>query len=228
VLPSPPSGPCAPRPLSRLRLFLLAVAATLAQGARAEPVQVVVLPVVVHSLEREDYLRAGLADMIASRLGQSPQLSVLRVEDPERATTELEQARAAARELGADYVLFGSFTHFGEGASLDLACAPVAGDAGASRQIFVQSGALGEIIPRLDDLAGKVTEYLTSGAGPEAAPGSPAGTAPGAGSAEVEELRARIEALERHVYGEGAEPTEAADADRPAALPAPGPDEGLR
>ena len=132
---------------------LLTVLTASPQPAHAAPARVAVLPVVVHSLGDESYLREGLADMLASRLGQSPALAVLRVEDLAQATTDLERARAAARGVGAEYVVFGSFTHFGEGASLDLSCARVSDDDAVLGQIFIQTGTIGEIIPKLDDLA---------------------------------------------------------------------------
>ena len=56
-------------------------------------------------------------------------------------------AREAGRAVGAQWVLFGSFTRFGEGASLDVSCVPVAapGDPGP-RSIFVQSGQIADLI----------------------------------------------------------------------------------
>ena len=59
--------------------------------------------------------------------------------------------------------MFGAFTQFGAGASLDVQCAAVKADADARpRRIFVQSGTLGEIIPKLDDLAAKIARFMTS------------------------------------------------------------------
>jgi hypothetical protein len=172
-------------------------------AAAEERVRVAVLPVLVHSDGPEDYLRDGLADMLASRLGQQAGVEVVRVESAEQATVELEAARAAGKTLGADYVLFGSFTHFGEGASLDLACAPVPESDAPPRAIFVQSGTLGEIIPRLNELAQKVARYLQ---GPTATP--PVSAAPPAEDSgdlldalsELDELRARVGALESEVF----------------------------
>jgi TolB-like protein len=173
-------------------LLPLALAAGRAEAAGAR-VRVAVLPLAVNSLEAEDHLRAGLADMLASRLGQMPGVAVIRVEEAGLATTDAGKAVAAGREVGADYVLFGSFTHFGAGASLDVQCASTHeadDDAGAARRIFVQSGTLGEIIPKLDELTGKVARFVENGRGDEA-PGLPA-----AGPGEVEALRQRVESLE--------------------------------
>ena len=184
------------------RIAVPALALLVAGGAQADAPpagsRVAVLPIVVHSVENHDYLRAGLADMLASRLAQQPGLEVVRVEDPKAATTDLQAARAAGQAVGADYVLFGSFTRFGDGASVDLSCAKTR-EGDAARRIFVQSGTLGEIIPRLDDLARKVGAFVVAGGAGGAPPVSaapPAGGAPAAG-----DLEARIEALERAVFG---------------------------
>lgn len=187
-----------------LALALLVLAAGPAWAGEA--VRVAVLPVLVHSDGPEDYLRNGLADMLASRLGQQEGVEVVRVDDPGRATVELEAARAQGQGLGADYVLFGSFTHFGEGASLDLACAPVPESAQAPREIFVQSGTLGEIIPRLDELARKVARYLQDPAAP-----APVSVPPPQADdtelldalSELDELRARVDAIETELFSAG-------------------------
>jgi len=181
--------------------------------AAAEPVRVAILPVVVHSLENHEYLRDGLADMLASRIGQAPGVSVVRVDASENATTDPEAARETARALGADYVVYGSFTTFGQGASLDVACAPA--EAASSdgktptRQIFVQSGTLGEIIPQLDGLAEKVARFATTGAAPVSSGPPQRSTPVSSTSAEAAQngdapdlrlLLERVEALEKKVY----------------------------
>jgi len=154
---------------------------------------VAILPVVVHALEEREYLRDGLADMLASRLGRQSGIGVIRVDDPERATVDTEAAQAAARAVGADFVLFGSFTRFGEGASLDMHCVGVDAAAGADpRSIFVQTGQLSELIPRLDGLAERVALHVRG----RAPSGAEAAAATGSGS-ELADLRERLEALER-------------------------------
>jgi TolB-like protein len=190
-------------------LPLLAVAA-----AAAPTVRVAVLPVVVHSLEQREYLQNGIADMLSTRLERNDALAIVRVRDAAQATTDGEAARAAARAAGAEFVVFGSFTRFGDGASLDLRCLPVAGAKGDDpRSVFVQSGSVSEIIPRLDDVAEKVARYVTSG--DTGTPAVASGPSPAAGGAppeafqdalsELDELRARVERLEELLYSrEGA------------------------
>jgi hypothetical protein len=178
---------------------LLAALLPCGAEAAASAARVAVLPVVVHSEAPSEYLRDGLADMLASRLGLAPGLEVVRVDDPKEATTDAGRARAAARSVGADWVLFGSFTHFGQGASLDLVCSPAAEEVSAPpRQLFVHSGTLGEIIPRLDDVASKVAAYVAGSRSTPAVSSGPEG--PGDvqdALSELEDLRQRVEALER-------------------------------
>jgi TolB-like protein len=205
------------RSLGRLAPALLLLAA--AALAAAQPrIRVAVLPVVVHSLDQQEYLRSGISDMLGIRLEQHANLTVVRVTDVSQATTDMEAARRAGRELGAQYVVYGSFTRFGEGASLDLRCTSTAagGEASDPRAIFVHAGSLGEVIPRLDDLAQKVARYVAaapSGAAPPGA-GAAAGAAPAGNAAssealqdalsELEDLRQRVDRLEEAVHGGGA------------------------
>ena len=170
----------------------LALLGAVAPARAEERRTIAILPVVVHAVEQQAYLRDGLADMLASRLGLQPGIGVIRVDDPSRATSDPDVARAAAKAVGAQWVLFGSFTRFGEGASLDMQCLPVAapGDPGP-RSIFVQSAQVAELIPRLDGLVERVALHVL---GREEAG---AAAAPSAGRAELDELRRRVDALER-------------------------------
>jgi TolB-like protein len=178
--------------------------------------RVVILPIVVHSALRDsEFVSQGIAAMLSARLEQQGKVTVVRVEDASAATTRVPAAIEAGRASGGDYVVFGEFTQFGDGASLDVQCVPVDSpeevDAIDARRVFIQSGAMGEIIPKLDVLVSKLALYLesqSSGEGvaveapvPAAAPetsGAFAAESPPPG--EVDDLRERVEALERAVY----------------------------
>jgi TolB-like protein len=201
---------------------LAAALLLLATPSEAEPrVRVALLPVVVHSIEQSEYLQRGIGDMLGTRLEQNPALSVVRVQDPAQATLDPEAARRAAQAAGAAYAVFGSFTQFGEGASLDLRCVPVQGGSDAPRAVFVQAGTVGEIIPQLDDVADRLARHVVSPAAaapPVAAGPASTGARPPAAPAlkgDVDALRARVERLESLVLGR--------DAARPAPPPAPAP-----
>ena len=120
----------------------------LARDSSAQLLRVALLPVVVHSATPDNaYVSTGLAEMLSARLEQFEGVAVIRVGEESKPTTEAA-AVEAARSVGASYVLFGSFTQFGAGASLDLRCAPVDGS-NDGRRIFIQAGTMAEIIPRL-------------------------------------------------------------------------------
>jgi hypothetical protein len=183
------------------------------RAARAELVRVAMFPVAVNSSFSEtEHLSAGLGDMIAARLEQSGQILVIRVD--EKARTR-EEAIVAGKKAGANYVLFGSYTQFGDGASLDLRCAPVVGgETDAPRRVFVQAGSAGEIIPKLEVLAQNVSRYLLEdamapGGSPERSQNAAAPRAPDATS--LVDLELRIEALERVIFAPppAAKPAEA-------------------
>lgn len=173
-------------------------------GAGAAPAidddipKLLLLPIVVHSSEDPEYVRDGLADMLTARFARIGALELIRPADPERGTTDLEQALKLGRKAGADFVLYGSFTRFGQGASLDVQCSPTDETLARAplREIFVHSGSIGEIIPDLDELAGKVSRFAKGEiiAPAALAVSASAGGAPAAQS--IEELVSRIEALE--------------------------------
>jgi len=190
--------------VGRLIIGLIAAGGLAFPVAAADgPIRVAMLPIVVHAASGEaDYLSKGLAEMLSARLEQTGGIQVIRLESNSRSTTSMEVAISAGKAAEAEYVVFGSFTQFGSGASLDVRCARVGGaaekDDPESRQVFVQSGELGEIIPRLGDLSGRIVQFLKGGA-VAAAPreGDAAGPAE---SAAVGALERRVEALERAVF----------------------------
>ncbi|MCH2170963.1 CsgG/HfaB family protein [Myxococcota bacterium] len=178
-----------------------ATAATTANGA---PVRVALLPVAVHTSEADnEYLSRGISDMLSARIERSGEVVVTRAPEGGAATTRIDQAMKAARSLGAQFVVFGSFTQFGAGASLDIHCLPVPdreeADERVARRIFIQTGTLEEIIPKLDELSAKLTRYLAS---PDAL--EQVGTeapVPGVAGSPQSDFEGRIEALERVVFG---------------------------
>ena len=182
------------------KLFALAacVCALVPSFAAAGAARIVILPVVVHSPTPDPgYVSSGLSDMLSARLEQLGGVDVVRVDDASLATTRVGEAIQAAKAMNGDYVLFGSFTQFGDGASLDIQCAPVQ-SAAPVRNIFVQSGTMGEIIPKLDELADKVARYIRGEIPPRAA--ALPSTNGAATAEELDDLHRRLEALERAVF----------------------------
>ena len=192
-----------------------------AESSGARP-RLLLLPIVVHSAEDPVYLRDGLSDMLAARFDRIGAIELVRAAADQEGTARLDEALEIARKARADYVLFGSFTRFGRGASLDVQCAPSeSGDNGAGREplreIFVHSGSIGEIIPDLDELAGKVSrfaqgEQVLSSAGDVAAGAASAGPS----SPQIAELEERVAALEA-AFAEALEALEAPAIETPEA-----------
>ncbi len=175
------------------------------------------LPMVVHSAEAPDYLRRGLSDMIASRMERIPDLEVIRIDDTKAATSSLAKALEIGRDNKAQFVLFGSFTRFGTGASLDVQCAGTANKEGEEplREIFVHSGSIGDVIPDLDDLVGKVARFVVADysdratAAAAAPKGGPAGDA-ASNSRAMKQLEDRVAALEAAISKLEAQPADVA------------------
>ena len=169
-----------------------------------ERARIAVLPVVIHAMEEQAYLQEGLADMLSARLAQHIGIGVIRVDEAAAATTDPDEARAHGRSAGGDWVVFGSFTHFGNGASLDLRCVRVDGsDPDETRSIFVQTGSLEQIIPRLTNMADRLAAHIHAGPVADvAAPPTAAAAAAPRDDAELQALKRRVEALEATVYEE--------------------------
>jgi TolB-like protein len=208
---------------------VLLLAAAGAPAAPAGTTRIALLPIAVHAAGSDvDYLQSGLAEMMAARLDQYDGIIVVRPASDAMPPADEAAALEAARAMGAQFVLWGSFTRFGDGASLDLRCASVgeapAGDEvarDAARRLFVQSGTLAQIIPQLDTLANKVARHALSGSGEprivgaEAPAAEAAPAAPGPGA--LDEIVRRLDALERVVFqpvaaGSGTAPSPEPDA----------------
>ncbi len=190
-------------------------ATTPGSGAAEEAARIALLPIAVHSAHAApEYLRAGLAEMLTSRLEQGGEISVIRLE-PDTIPTSQRMALELGRPSGADFVLYGSFTQFGEGASLDVRVVPTNGSRPeGERRIFIQSGSVAEIIPQLSELANKVVRYVKNGESQEIPDPASAsdGIPPRASDPDYESLLRRIDALEKSVYQRAAEAAEAAAA----------------
>jgi TolB-like protein len=193
--------------LSRRRFALLIAFAALLASPRAradDRVRVALLPLVVHSSEGREYLQQGMTDMLVSRLGRERRIAVIPIEGAATATTDAEAARKTGLANDAAYVVFGSLTRFGEGASVDLAVASVTNPASEPRKIYIHADTMGALIPLLDGAADRVSGVVLSGGGPEAVAAGP--DAASGTTSEVQELRRRVEVLERAVFSSTALP----------------------
>jgi TolB-like protein len=128
-------------------------------GRAADRIEkVLVLPFTLNAAQEMGYVREGILDMISSRLSWEGRVQVLDKAVANKAAADIrgelndDSARALARSLGADYVVYGSMTVFGQAVSLDAriigvdpARPPVAAHA--------QSERLDGVIARVGDFA---------------------------------------------------------------------------
>jgi len=165
------------RRFGRFQASSLAILLVATSAHADERVRVALLPLVVHSAEGRDYLQQGLADMLVSRLARTERLAVVPVDDPKAATDDAATARKTGLANGAEFVVYGSFTRFGEGASLELRCASVRDAKAEPRHIYVHANSMGELMPMLDGVADRTT-YAVLGPSPDTPPVSNGPTAP--------------------------------------------------
>ncbi|RIL04720.1 MAG: hypothetical protein DCC71_13015 [Proteobacteria bacterium] len=163
-------GWCAPR----IAALVLTLCAALPAPSRADDrVRVALVPLVVHSADGRDFLQRGLADMLVSRIGRERRIAVLPIDDAKAATADADAAREVGAANGAAWVVFGSFTHFADGASLDLACTPVRESDGEPRRIYVHAATMADMIPLLDKVAERAAAIVLGGADAAPAAASP-------------------------------------------------------
>jgi len=154
--------------LNKIRYFLIlaVLAALLAAptGAAAEQT-VAVVPFTVYAEKDLTFLQKGIVDMLTSRLSQEGEVTVIGREST-AAALEIaggplnpETAQSLGKKLGADYVLFGSLTVFGESVSVDAQMLDVAGRR-PPLPFFTQSASFGEVIPAIDRFAALINEEV--------------------------------------------------------------------
>jgi TolB-like protein len=152
-----------------------------AAGSAAEtPKKVAILPFEINAPEDLSYLREGIMDMLASRISWEGKVEAIEEQLVKDALSGREGAlnEAAAREvgtaLGADYVLFGSLTVFGESVSIDAKMIALKEER-PPVSVYAQTKGMGEVIPRINDFAQDINNKIF-GRGPApvaAAPSQP-------------------------------------------------------
>jgi TolB-like protein len=182
-------------------VFALSVIAALgARGALAEDTaggvkKVAVVPFAMNSDKDLTFLQNGIYDMLASRLasGEVVVTEKARILDAVKSKSGAWNAQSAAvlgKELGADFVLIGSLTVFGESVSMDATMVDVSG-ARPPLAVFNQAKGLDAVIPTVDDFAKQVNAKIFGrGAAPEES-----AAAQGAGSAAQPDIYAHPEKL---------------------------------
>jgi TolB-like protein len=166
-------------------LTLVFVIVVLAPAIWAEePVKVAILPFAMNADKDLSYLRDGIVDMLASRIYYEGKVTVVEKGRVKRAmeghtgALNLQSASAIGRELGADYVLFGSLTIFGESVSMDATMANLSKEE-PPVTVFTQTQGMETVVPEINRFAQKVNAKIFGRPYPEEAPAyGPAAAAP--------------------------------------------------
>jgi len=132
----------------------------------AEPVKIAVFPFTIHAEKDYDYLKAGVVDMLTSRLTYGDRIVVIDKAETaaalERALTtavDEDAARDIAGQLGAHYALIGSMTVFGTSISMDIKVIDVSGRMPV-RTFFKQSQGMDGVIPGVNAVAADINAQV--------------------------------------------------------------------
>lgn len=176
------------------KFLLVAVAAALLAvvpgisgvPAAERPVKIAVLPFTINAERDLGFLREGIQDMLASRLYWKDRVEVIEKGVVREAVAEekgplnVEAAEGVGRKLGADYVLFGSLTVFGESVSMDATMASLTKQ-GPPVTVYVQTQGMETVIPEIDRFAQKVNGQIFGRAPEVQTAYAPAAGGPGPG-----------------------------------------------
>ena len=139
---------------------------------------IAIVPFKVNAEKDMSFLRDGIYDMLASRLYKEGETEVLgrqRVEKalPAGGAVTESSARDLGRQLGADFILFGSLTVLGNSISVDSKMLDVAGTK-PTMSFFEQSEDAGGIVTRVNRMAGEINDKMfgrgVAASAPAAAP----------------------------------------------------------
>lgn len=152
---------------SRKIIALLTIAALIFLGAATpwadEPSRVAIIPFKVNADQDLSFLRDGIVDMLTTRLSWEDKVIVIQRETTESAVNKAagpineKVARQVGASLGANYVLFGSLTVFGQSVSIDAKMIDVHGIKPAVT-FFDQSQGMDTVIPKINLFAEDINE----------------------------------------------------------------------
>ena len=134
----------------------------------AQPVEtykVAILPFKINAAEDLTYLQEGILDMLTSRIAWEEKILVIEKELCRKAyeryngNIKEETARKIGSELGADYVLFGSITIFGNSASLDAKIVDPK-EKKPTVTVYDHSQGMDGIIPKINEFATNINDKI--------------------------------------------------------------------
>lgn len=125
-----------------------------------------ILPFAIHSSENLEYVRSGIWDMLISRLSAAGEIEVVDKQViagalEKRGTVDLvaSDAYEIGRDLGLDYVLWGSITKIGSSVSLDGRLLDVATST-TPVGVSEQTRGMDDVIPKIGDLSRRVHAHI--------------------------------------------------------------------
>jgi TolB-like protein len=164
--------------------LLLSVLVSLAHAA---PSRVAILPFDINAERDMTFLQEGIVDMLASRIAWKDKVEIISETKTKSVLASVEDSDSESRaltvgeKLGADYVLFGSLTVFGESVSIDAKMADVSGQA-PPLPFFAQTQGMSAVIPQINQFAANINETVFGrGTAPRSvavAPATPKASAP--------------------------------------------------
>jgi len=144
-----------------LILFVFSFGAPL--SAFAKPLQVAIVPFKVNAEKDLSFLKDGIVDMLSSRLFWEDKVNIINRQSTEKAAAAVggplneSKARKLGTRLGANYVLFGSLTVFGNSVSIDAKMVDVSGKK-QTLTFFNQSQGMDQVIPGINLFASDINE----------------------------------------------------------------------
>ncbi|MBI5344450.1 MAG: VCBS repeat-containing protein [Deltaproteobacteria bacterium] len=146
--------------------FIIAILLLLPSAGFAKQTSVAVLPWKVNSAEDISFIKAAMADMLASRIGAASSIGVVR---EEAVKAELAGYKGAditdtvaaevGKKLNADYVLYGSLTVIGASVSLDAKLLNTKD--GAITPFYGKGAGMDSVIPMVDKLSADVSPLIS-------------------------------------------------------------------
>jgi TolB-like protein len=125
--------------------------------------QVAIVPFKINAEKDLSFLKDGIVDMLSSRLFWEDKVNIVNRQATEKAAAAVggpldeTKARKLGTGLGADYVLFGSLTVFGNSVSIDAKMVDVSGKK-QTLTFFNQSQGMDQVIPVINQFATDINE----------------------------------------------------------------------
>lgn len=144
-------------------LILILISVGIPLSAFAKVLQVSIVPFKMNAEKDLSFLKDGIVDMLSSRLFWEDRVNIINRQATEKASAAVgeplneSKARKLGTSLGADYVLFGSLTIFGNSVSIDARMVDVSGKK-QTLTFFNQSQGMDQVIPGINLFASDINE----------------------------------------------------------------------